>query len=158
ALKLKADLPAALLGLGSLYLKNGDEERAVPLLQRASQLVPKAYEPRFSLGSAYNRLGKFREAKEELEAAIRLGGEESEVYYHLARAYGGLGDNEARRKALARFAELTRKTKDEAAARTRTSALMEQAKTQLDAGNLNSATAALEEARELRPGDAQILF
>ncbi len=42
---------------------------------------------------------------------MRLGGNESEVYYHLARAYGGLGRADDRTRALARFAELSKKAK-----------------------------------------------
>ena len=158
ALKLQPDLPAALLGLGSLYLKNGEEQRAIPLLRKAVVLAPKAYEPRFLLGSAYNRLGKFKEAQAELMAAVRLGGEEAEIYYHLARACGGLGDAPGRAQALGRFAALSKQAKEAAGAQRQGVLLMDEAKKQVEAGNLDAALAALESARQLRPADAHVLF
>ncbi len=158
ALRLKPDLGSALLGLGNLYLKNGDEDRAIPLLQKAVKIAPGAYEPRFVLGSAYNRRDRFDEARTELEAAVRLGGEESEVYYHLARAYGGLGLQEERRKALARYTELTKKSKDAVNAQRAAMNLMEQAQVKVDAADLSSALRLMEEARELRPSDEVVLF
>src|SRR5207302_6958055 len=91
ALKLRPAHASALMGLGNLCLKNGEEERAIDLLQKAAQAAPNAFEPRFLLGSAYNRLGRYQNALTQLQSAVRLGGaNESEVYYHLAKAYGGL--------------------------------------------------------------------
>jgi tetratricopeptide (TPR) repeat protein len=136
ALRLKPNHAAALLGLGNLYLRKGEEDQAIPLLQKAAQFAAKAFEPRFLLGSAYNRLGRYQEAVIELESALRLGGNESEVYYHLARAYGGLDRQEDRRKALARFAELTRESKRDLEDRRKALRLMDQAKALVDSGDL----------------------
>jgi tetratricopeptide (TPR) repeat protein len=158
ALRLQPKHASALVGLGNLKLKNGEEERAIELLRAAGEAAPRAFEPRFLLGSAYNRLGRFVDASAELEAAVRLGADESEVYYHLARAYGGLGRTEDRARALARFAELTRKQKEDTEAQRRAMRLLEQAKTLVAAGDLQTAAARLEEARELRPSDDRILF
>ncbi|MEJ7607415.1 MAG: tetratricopeptide repeat protein [Bryobacteraceae bacterium] len=90
ALRLKPDSASALTGLGNLSLKAGEDERGIALLTKASAAAPNASEPRFLLGSAYNRVGRHQEAVVQLESALRLGGESTEVYYHLARAYGGL--------------------------------------------------------------------
>jgi tetratricopeptide (TPR) repeat protein len=121
-------------------------------------LSPKAFEPRFVLGSAYNRLGRFAEAAQELEAALRLGGNESEVYYHLARAYGGLGRTEERSAALAKFAELSRQAKADTEARRQALKLVDKAKSSVDSGDLPGALARMEQARDLRPQDDTILF
>jgi tetratricopeptide (TPR) repeat protein len=158
ALRLKPGHPSALMGLGNLCLKNGEEERAMVLLQRAARAAPNAFEPHFLLGSAYNRLSRFAEALAEFEIAVRLGAAESEVYYHMARAYGGLGRPEDRAKALARFAELTRKQKEDTEARRRAARLIEEAGALVDAGNLPAAAARLEEARSLQPADNRLLF
>jgi tetratricopeptide (TPR) repeat protein len=158
ALRLQPKHASALVGLGNLKLKNGEEERAIELLRAAAETAPRAFEPRFLLGSAYNRLGRFADALAELETAVRLGATESEVYYHLARAYGGLGRSEDRARALARFAELTRKQKEDAEAQRRALRLLDDAKTLVEAGDLQTAAARLEEARELRPADDRILF
>jgi tetratricopeptide (TPR) repeat protein len=158
ALSLKADSASALMGLANLHLKKGEEEAAIPLLKQAAKSAPKAAEPRFLLGSAYNRLGRYQEALAELEAALRLGGDASEVYYHLARTYGALDRPEERKKALARFSLLTRKAKQETESQRRGLRLVEEARGLVESGDLRGAVARMEEARELRPGDDQVLF
>jgi tetratricopeptide (TPR) repeat protein len=159
ALRLDSGNASALMGMANLYLKQGEEERAVSFLQRAATIAPKAYEPRFLLGSAYNRLGRAAEAASELETALRLGGGESaEVHYHLARAYGNLGRQEDRRRELARFAEITSKAKLDVEAQRKALRLVEQANALVDSGDLAAAAARLEEARALRPSDDRTLF
>jgi tetratricopeptide (TPR) repeat protein len=158
ALRLQPNHASALMGLGNLCLKNGEEDRAIGLLEKAVKAAPTAFEPRFLLGSAYNRLGRYQEALAELQRAIGLGAKEAEVYYHLARAYGGLGRTDARTRALAQFAELTRKSKEDTEAQRRALRLIDEAKPLVDAGNLQQAAARLEEARELRPADDRLLF
>ncbi|MCX6626994.1 MAG: tetratricopeptide repeat protein, partial [Candidatus Solibacter sp.] len=158
ALRLKPDHASALLGAGNVYLKAAEEEQAIPLLQRAAKIIPQAYQPRFLLGSAYNRLGRYQEAAAELERAVRLGANDPEVFYHLARAYGGLDRQEDRRKALAQFALETRKSKESIEATRRALRLMDQARALVDSGDLEAAAARVDEARELRPSDDLILF
>src|SRR5262249_36186308 len=104
ALRLDPGSASALMGLANLYLKQGGEGGAVSFLRKVAATAPKAYEPPFLLGSAFNRLGRAAEAVAELETALRLGGDESaEVHYHLARAYGSVGRQDDRRRELARF-------------------------------------------------------
>jgi len=159
ALNLQPNHASALMGLGNLLLKDGEEDRAVELLQKAAKFASRAYEPRYLLGTAYNRLGRYREALDSLQAAVELGGgSESEVYYHLAKAHGGLGHQEKRAEALERFAALTRKVKEDAAAQRRALELIEEAKGQVEGGHLQTALARLEEARESRPADDALLF
>jgi tetratricopeptide (TPR) repeat protein len=146
------------MGLGNLCLKNGEEDRAIELLQKAVQAAMKAFEPRFLLGSAYNRVGRYQDALDQLQYSVKLGANESEVYYHLARAYGGLGRQEERAQALARFAQITKKSKEDVEGQRRALSLMDEAKSLVDAGNLHLAAARMEEARELRPSDDRLLF
>jgi tetratricopeptide (TPR) repeat protein len=158
ALRLQPGKLTALLGLANLYLRKGDSEQAITTLRKIVKLAPNAAEPRFLLGSAYNRLGRFQDALTELQAALRLGeGDDSEVYYHLARAYGGLGRTEDRARMLAKFAELTRKSKADAEAQRRALKLTGEARALIDSGDLNAAAARLEEARELNSSEA-VLF
>jgi superkiller protein 3 len=159
ALELQADHFPALAGLGNLLSRAGDDATAMPLLRKATQLQPRAYEGHFLLGSALNRLGQFEEARTELELASKLGGEnEPQVFYQLARAWGGLGKAPERRVALARFSELTKKQKDDAELQRKASALVDEARVLLQAGDLENAAARLELAREAKPGDATLLF
>ncbi len=158
ALRLKPNHPSALLGLANIHLRKGEEAQAITLLQQVVKLVPTAFQPRFLLGSAYNRLGRYQDALAELQQAQRLGASDSELYYHLARAYSGLGKSEERSQALAQFTALTGKAKEDTETRRTVMKLVEEAKARVDSGDLNGALARLEEARELRPPDDQLLF
>ncbi|MCU1330427.1 MAG: tetratricopeptide repeat protein [Bryobacterales bacterium] len=159
ALELQPDYFPALAGLGNLLARAGEDATALPLLRKATQLQPKAYQGHFLLGSALNRLGQFPEAQTELELASRLGGEsEPQVFYQLARAWGGLGKATERRAALARFSELTKKEKDSAELQRKAAALIDEARGFLEAGELAKAAERLELAREASPGDATLLF
>jgi tetratricopeptide (TPR) repeat protein len=158
ALRLKPDEKAALLGLGNVYLRKGDADAAIAMLRKVIKLAPNAPEPRFVLGSAYNRKARYEEALVELTNALRLGLEDPEAYYHLARAYGGLGKTEERSRALAKFSELTKKSKQDAEAQRASLKLVESAKAKVESGELSGAASVLEQARELRPSDDTILF
>lgn len=158
ALRLKPNDGPALLGLANTYLRNGDAEQAIALLQQVVRLAPNAYQPRFLLGSAYNRQGRYQESVDELQAALRLGAQDPEVYYHLARAYGSLGNTEDRARALGKFAELTKKSKEDLEALRQSAKLTDQASSLVSSGDLNGAAARLEQARELHPSDDALLF
>jgi tetratricopeptide (TPR) repeat protein len=80
------------------------------------------------------------------------------LYYHLARAYAGLGRADDRAQALAQFTALTNKAKEDTEARRRTLQLIEEAKVLVSSGDLDAAVGRLEEAKELRPPDDQLLF
>jgi tetratricopeptide (TPR) repeat protein len=159
SLELQADYFPALTGLGNLLARAGDHATAVPLLRKAVAVRPKAWEAHFLLGSALNRMDEFGEARTELEAAARLGGaREPQVFYQLGRAWGGLGRAAERKAALAQFSELTKKEKDTADRQREAARLVDEARTLLQSGDLQSAAARLELAREARPGDATLLF
>lgn len=158
ALKLKPDFAPALTGLGNLLLHSGEAEAAIPLLQRAITIQPKTFQPHFLLGSSYNRQGEFAKALGELQEAVRLGGRDPQIYYHLARAYGGLGRPDERREALAQFSELTRREKESAEAQRRAARLVDEARTLMQAGDLQGAVNRLDQAREARPADHTLLF
>jgi superkiller protein 3 len=159
ALELRADYFPALAGLGNLLSRAGDDKAATPLLRKAVQLQPQAYEGHFLLGSALNRLGQFEEARTELELASKLGGaNDSRVFYQLARAWGGLGKAPERRAALAKFSELAKKQNDDEELQRKAAAWIDEARALLQAGDLENAAARLELAREVKPGDATLLF
>jgi len=74
----------ALNFLGYLFADHNVKlDQAVPLIQKALDLDPDNPYYIDSLGWAYYRMGKLEEARGELERAIRLGAEESEVLEHL---------------------------------------------------------------------------
>ncbi|MBO0725010.1 MAG: tetratricopeptide repeat protein [Blastocatellia bacterium] len=159
ALELRADYFPALAGLGNLLSRAGDDKAATPLLRKAAQLQPQSYEGHFLLGSTLNRLGQFEEARAELEQASKLGGaNDPRVFYQLARAWGGLGKGPERRAALARFSELAKKQNDDEELQRKAAAWIDEARALLQTGDLESAAARLEMARDVKPGDATLLF
>ena len=159
SLQLQSDYFPALAGLGNLLARSGETEAAMPLLRKAAESQPGAYEGHFLLGSALNRTGQFEEARKELEQAVKLGGaNEPQVFYQLARAWGGLGDPAERKAALAMFSDLTKKEKDNSERQRRASAWIDEARALLQKGDLYTAVQRLELARESKPGDASLLF
>jgi superkiller protein 3 len=159
ALELQADYFPALAGLGNLLSRAGDDKAAAPLLRKAVQLQPQAYEGHLLLGSTLNRLGQFEEARTELEQASKMGGaNDARVFYQLARAWGGLGKAPERRAALAKFSELAKKQTDDEELQRKAAAWLDEARALLQAGDLENAAARLELAREVKPGDATLLF
>ena len=159
ALELRADYFPALAGLGNLLSRAGDDKAAAPLLRKAVQLQPQSYEGHFLLGSTLNRLDQFEEARTELEQASKLGGaNDPRVFYQLARAWGGLGKAPERKAALARFSELAKRQNDDEELQRKAAAWIDEARALLQAGDLENAAARLELAREVKPGDATLLF
>ena len=159
ALELQPDYFPALTGLGNLLARAGENEAAMPLLRKAAAVQPKAYEVHFLLGAALNRMSQFEEARAELELAVKLGGDnEPQVFYQLARAWGGLGRAADRKLALARFSGLTKKEKDNTELQRQAAGWIDEARSLLQAGDLESAANRLEHAREAMPADATLLF
>jgi Flp pilus assembly protein TadD len=158
ALQLQPNDPSALTGLGNLKLKQGQPEAAVELLEQAVKLVPTAHEPHFLLGSAYNGTERFEDAVRELTTAIRLGGSDPEIYYHLARAYGRLGLSVERDEALKKFSELKKQSLDEADRRREAAKLLAEAKDVVLAGDLVAATELVERSHALNPDDPETVF
>lgn len=158
ALRLSPKNASALTGLANLSFKDGDDVAGISLLKKAMEFTPRAFEPHYLLGAAYNRKQKFTEALVELQTAQRLGGHQPEIYYQLARAYGGLGRDGQRRQAIEKFEALSRQEKDDAAARTEAQKLMQQAGAKVDSNDLNGALALMEEAHGLLPADDRTLF
>jgi tetratricopeptide (TPR) repeat protein len=147
-----------LVGLANLSFKDGNDAQGIALLKRVIQLAPQSFEPRYLLASAYNRAEKYNEALAELRVAAHLANDQPEVYYQLARAYGGLGQDEERRKAVSKFEVLSQKAKTDADAHRTTGKLMQQAASLIDAGDLTGALAKMQEAHRLLPSDDKTLF
>ncbi|MEP6537256.1 MAG: tetratricopeptide repeat protein [Bryobacteraceae bacterium] len=158
ALKLRPDDASALVGLGNAHLKAGQPEEAIPLLTKAAKAQPKSFEPHFLLASAFNAMSRYAEAAAECNEAIRLGGTDPEVYYHLAKAYRGLGRKEDERKALAQFSALRSQSAHEEETKREADRLIAQAKPLVDKGSLPDAIVLLEKAAALDRKNPQVLF
>src|SRR5262249_29157140 len=144
---------------GNLLARAGDDATAAPLLRKAVQSQPQAYDGHFWLGPALNRLGQLEEARTGLRQARKLGGgKDPGAVIQLARRWGCLGQATERRAAMARFSELAKKQKDDDESQRKAAAWIDEARVLLHAGDLENAVARLELAREAKPGDATLLF
>jgi tetratricopeptide (TPR) repeat protein len=72
--KLEPDYPFGHYLLGLLYLDTRDLTRSIPELETAARMVPKEPQFQFSLGSAYARAGRPKDAARARAAFARLGG------------------------------------------------------------------------------------
>jgi tetratricopeptide (TPR) repeat protein len=63
---------AALEALGPLYLEQGETEKALEVLERASQINPQRQSTHYQLASVYSRLGNEEKAKFHLSEFQRL--------------------------------------------------------------------------------------
>ncbi len=104
-------------------------------------------------------MNRFTEAKNELELSAKNGGnKDPQVYYQLARAWGGLGNTVERRKALEYFSTLTRSEKDYTEKQRQASAWVEEAREFLQKGELELAIKRLESALQVNANDATLMF
>ena len=91
--------------LGLLAQDQGDDARAIALLEKAVQQLPSYALARIALGSSYLRLKNYERARQELEAAVQLAPDEPSGHYNLALLY-------ARTKEAAKAEEQMRIVED----------------------------------------------
>ncbi len=90
---------SALNDLGYLWAdRNEHLQRAMRMTSQAVAAEPENSAYRDSLGWAYYRLGKFEQAREELEKARELNDKDGVIYDHLGDTYLKLGNKEQARK------------------------------------------------------------
>lgn len=158
ALRLNADNASALTGLANVYLKTARVEKAVPLLNRAVSLARQSYEPWFLLGAAYSSQGKLKEALAAFQRAIDLDNQQPEPHYQSAMVYGKLERKQERDAALRRFRELKEQTQRDEESQRQAARLMEQARTEVEKGDVLKALGLLTRAVELQPQNDEALF
>jgi RNA polymerase-associated protein CTR9 len=149
---------SALIGLGHLEVKSGRPEEAMRLLRRASALNPAAFEPHFLLATAWSDGKRYEDAIREYKEALRLGGDDPQIYYHLARAYHATGEEEESRKAMAQFTALRAKANENDQNLREAARLTEQARAMVDGNRLSEAITLLEQSRGLGGSNPQLLF
>jgi predicted Zn-dependent protease len=100
------DFHPALNYLGYMWIEQGEDlDRALGLIRHAVDLDPDNGAYVDSLGWGYYRLGRFEEAREQLERAARLI-QDSTVYEHLGDVYAALGEPGNARRAYQRAMKL----------------------------------------------------
>jgi tetratricopeptide (TPR) repeat protein len=94
AVSLDPKQPPALLALGSLRFRQGDDTGAIDVLTRAVQLDGASWQAEWILANSYLREHKFEDARDHAEQALRIGKEKAgQVQLVLAQALVGLGQN-----------------------------------------------------------------
>ncbi len=99
-LELDADNEEALVLLGALYSRVGEQQHAVEVLRRATALSPESFVANFGLGKALAATGQYDDALRSLRHAARLNASIAELHLHLAFVYDRLG---MRKKAVDSF-------------------------------------------------------
>jgi tetratricopeptide (TPR) repeat protein len=157
-LAVNARHPAALLGLGDLYLSSGQKAQAVPLLLEAAKLAPDSAKPLYLLGSAYNRLGRYAEALAVLEKAEQLSPDDASTYYQLAIAYGHLQRPADRKTAMERFEQLNDQGEKLLEAQREAARLALNVQAVVDRGDDAKALQMMAQAHDLDPHNDEVLY
>jgi tetratricopeptide (TPR) repeat protein len=92
--------------LGLIHAETGDFSAALPLLEHAARLRPRAAVARANLGTAYLKLNKPQEALPELEAAAHLQPRDQQTQTNLAHAYMETGASARAAQAFSAAAAL----------------------------------------------------
>ena len=105
ALELDAANPRTLYVMGRLRVARQQHGESIPYLERALRLDPNLVEARPSLGRAYLRTGRFREAAIQLEKGLVLD-YYGDIHYSLFQAHRRLGNLKEAKAALDRSVEM----------------------------------------------------
>ncbi|MBO0721114.1 MAG: tetratricopeptide repeat protein [Blastocatellia bacterium] len=103
---IKAHYAWPFTDLGELLVEEGDYERGVGWLYRATRIDPKSPHARYHYARALFQKESGFEVKEALLAAISLDPGYSEAYYLLARYYQKTGEERLSKETFAKFEEL----------------------------------------------------
>lgn len=86
-LKEKPDDKDLLARLGNVYIKSGEDEKALPVFQKIREKNPGDLEVLLTLGGIYRRIKKYDDSVEVLNEALVSGAKREQVYYNLGFTY-----------------------------------------------------------------------
>ena len=78
--------------LGSIYVKNGEDAKAIPYYEQIITFYPHYIDAMTSLGAIYRRLKRYEESISILERAIDEGRQSADVNYNLGFTYREMGN------------------------------------------------------------------
>lgn len=76
-----------LSALGNLYMKNNDDEKALPYFQQILTFYPNNFEAMNSMGGIYRRMGRYQESIEILQKVLETKINPAQVNYNLGFTY-----------------------------------------------------------------------
>jgi tetratricopeptide (TPR) repeat protein len=94
------------LNLGSLLAKSNRTDEAIPLLIRACEIAPAAFNVHYELGKAYFASNQYELARAQAERAATISPSDSTVHYLLGRIYQHLGQREQAKEQFQRTSDL----------------------------------------------------
>ena len=81
-----------LFALGDVYVKSGDDARALPYYEKINKIDPNDAASLNATGGIYRRLGRYDDALRCLRAALSAGGDKTAIQYNLGFTYRSMGD------------------------------------------------------------------
>jgi len=105
----------AMAYLGDIELRNGNADKALGLLQKATELNPKLRVALVDLGVILTEQKKYEEALAALLRAEKLDPGQPDVHYRLGRLYQAMGKAAEAQKEMARVKELHEKDEEDLA-------------------------------------------
>ncbi|HQL04554.1 MAG TPA: tetratricopeptide repeat protein [Treponemataceae bacterium] len=93
-LKSEPDNVEYLSQLGSVYVREGNDEKALTAYQSVISKDPGNFSALNSLGGIYRRLGRYEDSIAVLETALATGVNENAVYYNMGHTYKLMGNYE----------------------------------------------------------------
>lgn len=78
--------------LGSIYVKNNEDEKAIPYYEQIITFYPHYIDAMNSLGAIYRRLKRYEESIDILQRAVDEGRQSSDVNYNLGFTYREMGN------------------------------------------------------------------
>ncbi len=105
-LELDAKHIPALVGLSTIYLKNGEAATAQEYAEKAVAADPGDFATHISLGRALLETGDDARAADQLRLATKLAPESADAHYSLASAYSRLGRKEDAQREQEEFRKL----------------------------------------------------
>lgn len=96
----------ALVALGTIRFREGDDQGAIQMLSKALQQDPSSWQAQWTLAESYLRLGKYAEAQSHAQSALTgSNGKATRVELILGEALAGLNKPEEAATALERYAK-----------------------------------------------------
>ena len=111
ALQLRPKNAHYLLHYGVLLARLNENDLALANFLEAQKLDPSNPLTHFQIGKRYREMGRLAEARDELEAAIRLRPNLAPALYQLGALYRSLGEEAKARESLEKFERLSQQEK-----------------------------------------------